>query len=90
MNTNNLKKTIERLKDITGHKSDKSFADAFGYSKDTITRAKRGENTKLETPLTVLENILNMLTPEQMQVFLKDFKKMSKPILPGQPWRDTP
>jgi len=68
-----MKEKIERLKDITGHTSDASFAKFFGFTKNTITREKRGIKTKLHTMLPMFEYLFFKLSPEDLKEFLRRF-----------------
>lgn len=74
-----MKKTIKALKYYTGHKSDKSFAEFVGVTENTITRAKAGHKTKIETTLKMLEWFFENARKWQHDAFLQSFKQSIKP-----------
>ena len=69
-----MKNIILTLKTLTGHTSDAAFAEFVGVTENTITRAKAGHNTKLNTVLPMLEHLIVMSHEAELKIFLKKFK----------------
>lgn len=76
----NLKKLpsyllIEKLKKLTGHHLDTAFAKFLGMTKNTITRAKRGQKTKLHAVFPILEHLISDLNEYDLWKFREKFKE---------------
>jgi len=69
-----MKKTIKALKHYLGLKSDKALAEFFGFTENTITRAKAGHNTKLNVVLPQIEWWFDNSMPWQHKAFIEKFK----------------
>lgn len=69
-----MKKTIEKLKKLTGHSTDVTFAEFLDVCKATIAKAKNGQKTKLRAVLPMLEFLISGLSQAKLKEFLKKFK----------------
>ena len=70
--------TNGNLKKLTGHTTDKSFAEFVGVTENTITRAKAGHKTKLDAVLPMLEWLLSALPAELTSNEHGKFKRIFK------------
>jgi len=73
-----MKQTIESLKQLTQNRSDAKFAKFLGVTKNTITRQKRGDKTKLHVVLPVLKYLLSDLSKTKLKEFLIKFKEKNE------------
>lgn len=76
----NLKKLpshllIEKLKKLTGHRTDPAFAKFLGVTKSTISLAKHGQKTKLHAVFPILEHLISDLNEYDLWKFREKFKE---------------
>ena len=67
--------TIEKLKKLTGHRSNRAFAEFLGVTKSTIYLAKSGTKTKLHSVLPMLLHLILELNKIELSGFLRKFKQ---------------
>ena len=67
--------TIEKLKKLTGHRSNRAFAEFLGVTKSTIYLAKSGTKTKLHSVLPMLLHLISTAHDAELKAFLGRFVK---------------
>ena len=69
-----MKETIEKIKELTGHRSDRALAEFLGVTKSTIALAKAGQKTKLHLVFPMLLHLISTAHGAELKTFLKRFK----------------